>query len=195
MNKEFWDQKYSTNTASCKGSVGKYRSWKWSIIENYIDSKDMQVLDVGCGDIRFLKGKEFKEYIGVDISPTAIRDNRKKRGNLRFWCLDVTKQEINPLFTMMIADTNMILCMDVLFHIVDEIDFRQLLTNLNKWANDWLFINTWVRNPLPYLFDNYQYYRDLMDYLVFMPNLELIAIHQRQDDIYNALYVFRRKID
>ena len=182
----YWDKRYRYGGESGAGSVGAYRKWKWSIIDKYVKVKEKTVLDVGCGDITFLKGKRFKGYLGLDISPTIIKRNQKKRPDLLFDTVDVTQ------IRFIVPQFEVLLCMDLLFHIMDDDDFEDLLGNLNHLAGEWLFLINWCKNPLLYLKDDHQYFRDLTLWFDRLPDLELVATHQKKGDPYNMLYVFRR---
>lgn len=71
----YWEKRYSIGGSSGKGSIGKERAWKWSIIDNY--SPNIQnVIDVGCGDLSFWSNRECKDYTGIDMSETIIEKNK-----------------------------------------------------------------------------------------------------------------------
>jgi SAM-dependent methyltransferase len=182
----YWEDRYKKGKDSGRGSAGKYRKWKWNVIRRFVNIKDKTVLDVGCGDIQFIKKKKFESYLGLDISPTIIEQNRKKRADLRFEVADVTLQSERGKF-------DVVLCMDLLFHIMKEENFKNLLNNLDNWTGEYLFVINWCKNPLPYSNDEYQYFRDLSFYLDWLPNLDLVDTFRLKNDPYNMLYVFRRK--
>jgi SAM-dependent methyltransferase len=184
----FWEERYRTGGDSGKGSVGAYRKWKWKTIKKYINPKEKSVLDVGCGDLQFMKGQKFKHYVGVDISSSIIEKNRAKRPDWAFLCADVATYGLR--FRPQPFDV--VFCMDVLFHIMNDERYGILLDNLNRWAGEWLFIVSWAKNPLPYLHDYFQYYRDLKEWLGRLPDFALVGEHQKKGDEYNTLYVFRR---
>lgn len=192
----FWEERYKRGGTSGKGSVGGYRKWKWKVIKQFVNIKDKTVLDVGCGDLSFLKGQKFRGYLGIDISPTIIKRNRKKRPDLSFAVEDVTNPNME-VYSLVSNDVSLIfdvvLCMDLLFHIMKEGDFKNLLRNLNRWTGEYLFVVNWCKNPLPYLHDNYQYFRDLSLYLDWLTNLKLVDTFRKKNDPYNMIYVFRRR--
>lgn len=180
----FWEERYSTGGESGKGSVGGYRKWKWKVIEKYVKVNDKTVLDVGCGDLQFMKGKKFKTYLGIDISKTIIQKNRAMRRDWSFLVMDAASDNAHK------QQYDVVFCMDVLFHIMDDSRFAQLLKNLNGWTGSWLFVVGWTRNPLTYLHDSYQYYRNLKNWLQYLPDLALVGEYQKKGDPYNTLYVF-----
>lgn len=189
MNRErrFWNERYFNGQISGKGSVGKYRKWKWGAIEGIVNLKEKSVLDVGCGDLNFIRKKKFAFYLGLDISDVAIKKNQKKRPDLNFFVKDVT----NRIDFEMPFDV--VLCMDLLFHIMTEQGFKNLLSNLNRWTGEFLFVVNWSKNPLPYLHDDYQYFRDLTKYLDHLPDLQMLDAFVCPFDPYNMIYVFRRR--
>lgn len=184
---EYWNKRYRGGVDSGGGSRGSYRKWKWKIINGYVDVKTKSVLDVGCGDLQFLKGRKFGSYLGFDISPYIIAKNQGLRPDLELAVRDVTiTHKGQPRY-------DVVLCMDLLFHIMDENGFVRLLENLNRWTGEYLFVVNWCKNPFPYLKDNYQYFRDLSLYFDWLTDLKLVDTFQRKNDPYNMLYVFRRR--
>lgn len=185
---KYWDKHYKTGGKSGRGSVGSYRKWKWKVIKKYVNIKKSTVLDVGCGDISFMKGKKPNEYTGIDISQTIIERNQTSKPDWNFVLIDATVRAPSR-FKM-----DVVLCMDMLFHIMDDLRFGDLLMNLNDWTGTYLFMVNWSKNPLPYVNDNYQYFRNLRDWFDYLLDFELIAEHQKKGDEFNTLYVFKRRM-
>jgi SAM-dependent methyltransferase len=179
----YWDTRYRDGGASGKGSVGSARRWKWRVIRRCVpDVHKRRVLDVGCGDVSFLEGRRFESYLGIDASPTVIQKNRKRRPDLRFEVLDAAD---SPL-----PNANVVFCMDVLFHIMRDVDYEAILENLGRAAQEWLFVATWRANPLESSEDNYQKFRPPAT--LRFSTFKKIGVHTRPFDPYNTLYVFRR---
>ena len=188
MKEEFWDTRYRGGADSGAGSRGSYRKWKWKIINSYVDVKTKSVLDVGCGDLQFLKGRKFGSYLGFDISPYIIAKNQGQHPDLSFKVKDVTVSDTDlPQF-------DVVFCMDLLFHIMDESGFVRLLENLNRWAGEWLFVINWSINPLGSNVTDgeYQHFRNLISYLDKLPDLKLVYVRKKKGDPFNSLYVFKR---
>lgn len=184
----WWNRRYARGGASGKGSLGAYRKWKWGIINKHVKVENKTVLDVGCGDLNFLKGKRFKDYTGIDAAEFIIEKNRKAKPSWTFILGDVASKN---LFLRGPERPNVVLCLDVLFHIMDNERFANLLQNLNRWTGEFLFINTWAKNPLPTVHDGeFQYFRDLNEWLP-LSDLELVVQYPHADG-FNMMYVFRR---
>lgn len=97
------------------------------------------MLDVGCGDLSFWEGRDCSKYLGLDISPTIIEKDRQLRPS---WELKVHQAEV-PLD----VHARIVLCMDLLGHIMDDDSYVRILHNLCKYSTEWIFIHTPSRNP------------------------------------------------
>lgn len=194
MSQVYWEARYKSGRDSGAGSAGKLRDWKWKIIESY-SPKMQQVLDVGCGDLRFWYGRECWNYTGVDFSPTIIEHNRKLKPNWNFILSSASDTNLN------LHRYDVVFCFDTLFHVMVDSDYYAILKNLCDWTGNWLFIYTWERNPLGTLYqkltdrvpikDAYEYFRDLRnDYGMFTDKgLSLVGHFDKK---HGAMYVFKR---
>jgi hypothetical protein len=136
---EYWDEYYRAGGTSGEGSVGRYGKWKWGIIESYIGKID-NVVDIGCGDLSFWYGRQCNRYFGLDISSTIVKRNMRKRPS---WKFQVGRAE----FFVQGVSGEIVLCLDMLFHIMDDMSFVEILKNLCQYSRRWIFIFTWNRNP------------------------------------------------
>ena len=200
IEKKFWNKKYEDGGISGLGSIGKYRAWKWLKIKQVIgDFKS--VIDVGCGDLRFWqhpiaskmvkKQKDFK-YLGIDISDFIIEKNNVFAPNFEFL--------VAPSHIDQGRQAEVLLCLDLLFHIMDDINFEMTLEHLCSSAEKWIVIYTWKRNPFEHQYrftdGKSQYFRKLQDYnYVFDGNgFKLQAFFNVPYDNYGRLYFFKRVI-
>lgn len=136
---KYWNQRYIKGGISGTGSRGDEREWRWNLIKEYVPSVD-EIVDVGCGDLAFWEGKDCRDYTGIDISKTIIESNRLKRPNWKF---------INASSEIYIESLQKecVICLGVLFHIMDEDVFRSTLKNICKYSNKYIVIYTWIENP------------------------------------------------
>ena len=185
---EYWERRYSQGGDSGFGSIGQHREWKWYIIKGY--EKDIDdVIDVGCGDLRFWEGRDCQKYTGIDISQTIIERNKLARPHWNFICANIRD--------FLSLKGKVVLCIDVLYHIASTEDFVSTIQNLVKYTTDWLFIYTMISNPFfPKDTDGlYQFFRPLS---LVRPILEkeliLLAICRTPFDINSGFFIFRRKI-
>lgn len=79
------------------------------------DYQVKSVLDVGCGDLNWLRAVTFPaglpDYTGIDVVPELIEELQKEIPFGRFLCADVTEHEIQ------LPQVDLILCRDVLMHL------------------------------------------------------------------------------
>lgn len=91
------------------------------------------LLDVGCGDLTWLRTLNLERYIGVDIVPSVIADNQKVMPQHEFHCLDAVVDDL--------PDADTVLCREVLFHL-SFADIKALIANLQKKDRKWLIATT-----------------------------------------------------
>jgi len=198
--KEFWNKKYSEGGISGKGSIGKYRNWKWGMINQVIGVFN-SVIDVGCGDLSFWKHpialrigkqKDFR-YTGIDISEFIINKHKVFAPRYNFICSGSHNLES-------IDKAQVVLCLDLLFHIMDDFRFELTLNNLCEYSDEWIVIYTWHKNPFELqgvVTDEIsQFFRPLNEYnYVFYSNE--FDLHKKlivPFDEFGMLYFFRKLI-
>jgi hypothetical protein len=153
-SEEYWEKRYRDGGKSGQGSVGMARDWKWSVIQKHVPQVE-DVVDVGCGDLSFWEGRTCERYIGIDISPHIIRRNSEKRPDWAFVARPAEKRL--PL------RGRVVLCLDVLFHILDDETAMGIMENLCEYSSEWVIIHAWWRNPFEGKVNDglYQAYRPL----------------------------------
>lgn len=135
--KEYWEKRYKEGRTSGVGSYGKEAERKVLLIRDFVNGcypPIKTVLDFGCGD--FNLGNEFMKYInvvytGYDFSDTIVMKNKELYG------------------TKLIKFTNklprvkhdVVICMDVLFHIIDEEEYQKTLKILAKSYSRYLIVS------------------------------------------------------
>ena len=133
--KDYWDNRYFTGGNSGDGSYSEQLSKKLKWLENL----DIQsISDIGCGDFNF--GKNLLKiypnalYVGQDISEIIINKNIINYPQ----CVFTT--EIDKL-----PRADLVLCSDVLYHILDDGEYQNILNGLkSKWTK-YLAITSYER--------------------------------------------------
>lgn len=121
--REYWNARYLGGDTSGSGSYGESLSRKIGWLANLPGIQT--ITDFGCGDFSFgeslLKRLPGARYIGIDPSDVIIERNRKKeaRDNVSF---------LHGAVCMPLAD--LLLCIDVLFHIEDDAEYEATLRRL-----------------------------------------------------------------
>lgn len=189
----FWNERYLMGGNSGKGSRGKKRRIKWEHIKKLIGTFQ-SVIDVGCGDLAFWDNRFAKKimtqsgfnYVGIDYSEVIINKNRDRYQEFKFICTGS-----NLLVPHLKADV--VICFDLLFHLLDEAVFVETIKNLSKYSRNWIVIGTWINSPKQYN-TAYQEFRQLENYLeVFhKESFELIEPPIRYGNGINAIYFFQK---
>lgn len=92
-----------------------------------IELNRARVLDVGFGTgfwLEFFSDRGAEVLCGCDIVPAAVANAERRFPNGRFYCMDLTQPfSLGETFDIVLA-------MDVLYHIVDDSGFRTALLNI-----------------------------------------------------------------
>jgi 2-polyprenyl-3-methyl-5-hydroxy-6-metoxy-1,4-benzoquinol methylase len=138
----YWDERYDAGGTSGPGSIGALQNWKHQTISAYIDPFT-SVIDIGCGDLSFWGNRLPATYTGIDFSTVVIAHNLIRFPDRQWICGPASEK--HPI------SAQAVICFDVLFHIMDENEFRQVLTSICSYSEQWIFIYTWYTNPIPTL--------------------------------------------
>lgn len=137
-----WEQRYINNRDSGEGSYGEVATLKLNLIKEHIPEDEVKsILDFGCGDFVFGSRISFyfkrASYLGIDQSKFIIERN-KYIYNSRFTFQE--GQTVPP------EKFDLVVCDDVLFHIIDEKDYNNLLQALNQSYSKFLILTAFDRN-------------------------------------------------
>src|SRR5688572_13218080 len=70
----YWNKRYEGGGTSGAGSYGRLASFKADFLNNFVQEHDVgSVIEFGCGDGAQLGLAAYPKYIGLDVSPTAIK--------------------------------------------------------------------------------------------------------------------------
>jgi len=149
------------------------------------------ILDYGCGDGRMVAYNTLRVplelYHGVDISDVIISEQDftfRDEPKVNFF----TVSEFNKREQM---EYDAIFLFNVLFHIMDNEEHKNVLKMVSKLAKKYIFIITWTKEP-EYYDKSYQKYREWNVYdMALSINYDLIC-HQSYDEI-NSFLIYKRK--
>ena len=169
--KEDWERYYQTGYTSGAGSYGVLAAFKAEVVNEFIEDHEVQtVLDIGCGDGNQLSLLNCPIYYGVDVSPTVIEICKKKFNS------DPTKHFslYNPNVENDLPECDLVLCLDVLYHIIPEKDFNLTLDDIFFHAKKGIILYT-------IMFDSgakgsHIYTRNTIQYLDRYPDWEIWKI-------------------
>lgn len=123
----YWDKRYREGRDSGEGSRGAVGKGKAEHVNQVIAEHDIaSVIDWGCGDGQVLAHiTDDVDYLGVDVSPTILAEVRAAHPHRRFSLAPSPGGAVPAEW-----EADLGLSMDVLFHLVDDVDYREYLRRL-----------------------------------------------------------------
>jgi len=143
LNSLFWEFRYQhfKELGSGVGSRGDVLLEKRKILKDcFFNSEQLSVLDVGCGDLEIIQIFDFKDYLGLDLSPQVIEIAKQKRPDWNFQLITNSSFSVEP--------KDIVMCIDVLIHQPDFKSYTTLLNNLILHTNKRLIIGAYNSPPL-----------------------------------------------
>lgn len=129
-NASYWEMRYRRGGTSGAGSRGEEAFHKAEVVNQVIDEYRVKsVLDLGCGDGLVASLIQVHTYTGYDPSPTALQMAKDRMPHRRF----VRGVPIGEKF-------DLILSMDVMFHLVTDEDYREYLALLFSGMSKKVFV-------------------------------------------------------
>lgn len=108
-------------------------------LQGLMQRKDIKsILDIPCGDWNWMKEVDLEttQYLGADIVPQIIRENRIKytSKNVRFEIMDICKSDL--------PQVNLLICRDCLVHLSLN-DISQALIKIRKSNTKYLLLTSY----------------------------------------------------
>ena len=137
---EYWEDRYKTGGNSGLGSYGKLAAFKAQFINTFIREHQVKrLLDFGCGDGNQAGFIEVENYLGFDVSPSALRrcrDRFKDDPRRRFLLYDSASFRAEAAS----FQADLAISMDVIFHLVEEEIFVRYMDELFRGATGHVII-------------------------------------------------------
>lgn len=163
-----------------------------------------RVIDVGCGDLTFWDAESLRlvnpqswhthgimlteDYIGIDISDAAIMRNRRLNKGFKF--IASSSHVLNQGLKAPV-----VFCIDLLFHIMDDMVFIDTLKNLCHYSEDLILIHTWGHNPFQGSTSDgiYQKYRPFEAFFGIFMELGFTLMDERPNpNQIGCMYLFKK---
>lgn len=138
--RSYWEKRYSQGRTSGSGSYGRLAEFKARTLNRLIEELSIQsVIEFGCGDGNQISLIDMPDYIGLDVSTTAIQlceDQFESDDSKSFFLYDpLAFVDNHQLF-----QAEMAISMDVLFHLVEEDVYQQYMDDLFSSAMNYVVI-------------------------------------------------------
>jgi cyclopropane fatty-acyl-phospholipid synthase-like methyltransferase len=189
----YWEKRYATGGTSGAGSYGAAAHWKAEVVNRWVAENGVtSVIDLGCGDGSQLGLAKYPRYLGLDVSPSAVRrciqqyatDDTKS-----FAAFDPSAWD-DPAGWFR-ADLG--LSMEVIFHLVEDEVLDSYLRQLFGAAERFVVICAFD-GRLPAR--AYEHHRPFTPWIARnAPDWELVEREQHppEIDLLSDLYLYRRR--
>ena len=134
---EYWEDRYLQGGNSGAGSYGHLAEFKAEVINNFMEQHEIkQIIEWGCGDGNQLGMFCCDEYLGYDVSETAVRICREK------YIHDDKKQFVHYSGERTVVDrkADMAVSLDVIYHLIEDDVFEIYMHNLFESAERYVCI-------------------------------------------------------
>lgn len=123
-SEDYWESRYRAGGTSGDGSYNKLAEFKARILNAWVSENDIKsVIEYGCGDGNQLELAEYPEYIGFDVSPSAIAICSERFSN--------DKSKTFKLLKDYAGETaELTLSLDVIYHLVEDSVFTEHMHRL-----------------------------------------------------------------
>lgn len=116
----YWEERYAAGGDSGAGSGGALAEFKAKVLDEFVREHGVQsVLELGCGDGRQLALADYPQYVGLDVSPSAIarcRERFRDDPSKSFFLYDPTCF----VDRAGVFRADLVLSLDVLYHLVED---------------------------------------------------------------------------
>lgn len=139
----YWERRYAEGGNSGLGSYGQLAEFKADTINSFVQRHGLQsVIEFGCGDGNQLKLAKYPDYVGFDVSQSAVAACR------RIFASDSTKRFcLAKEYKGETADVA--LSLDVVYHLVEDDVFTGYMRMLFAAARRYVIIYSSDRDHGP----------------------------------------------
>jgi hypothetical protein len=136
----YWEARYRSGGSSGAGSQLRLAAFKRATLNQLVAEHEIaSVIELGCGDGSQLEGARYPRYIGLDVSPTAVRSCMRRFG-------DDASKSFFVYDSLAFADrarlfhAELALSLDVLYHLVEDRVFEAYVRHLFAAADRYVII-------------------------------------------------------
>lgn len=123
-SEKYWENRYSIGGTSGNGSYNQLAAFKAEVLNRLVAENDItSVISYGCGDGNQLSLARYPQYIGFDVSPTAISTCRN------LFSKDESK-DFRLIQEYAGETAELTLSLDVIFHIIEDDIFDGYMARL-----------------------------------------------------------------
>lgn len=144
----YWESRYQSGGNSGRGSYGELAQYKADYLNSFVQENRVEsVIEFGCGDGNQLLLAKYPNYIGFDVSETAVSVCREK------FAADPAKA-FRLVEDYQGDKADLTLSLDVIYHLVEDHVFEEYMKLLFESATRFVIIyssNCDERQPAPHV--------------------------------------------
>lgn len=137
---DYWEERYAGGGNSGHGSYGQLAEFKSRIINRFVAENHIaSVLEFGCGDGNQLLLAEYRRYVGLDVSRTAIglcMETFADDPDKSFFVYDPQRFLDNAG----VFSAELVLSLDVIYHLVEDAVFESYMGDLFRAATRYVIV-------------------------------------------------------
>ncbi|WP_434053665.1 MAG: class I SAM-dependent methyltransferase [Roseibium sp.] len=131
---EYWEKRYAQSGNSGAGSYGQLATYKAEVLNDFVKQNAVRtVIEFGSGDGHQLTLAHYPNYVGVDVSQTAVAACRK------LFAGDAGKTFIT-LSDYEGQTADLALSLDVIYHLVEDKTFADYMERLFDSATRFVIV-------------------------------------------------------
>lgn len=130
----YWEERYARGGNSGGGSYGELAAFKARFLNRMVEQQDIRsVIEFGCGDGNQLALATYPEYLGFDVSETAIEQCRQRFAD--------DKTRAFGLMQDYAGETaDLALSLDVIYHLVEDSVYEDYMRVLFAAAERYVIV-------------------------------------------------------
>ena len=136
----YWERRYQQGGLSGDGSYGRLAEFKAEVLNRFVGEQEIRtVAEFGCGDGNQLSLADYPQYVGLDVSETAIKlcAERFARDDSKTF-VHIVPGLANDSTTSVSAE--LVLSLDVIYHLVEDAVFHTYMESLFNTAERFVII-------------------------------------------------------
>ena len=195
-SKSYWENRYRKGGNSGSGSYNHLAKFKASILNSFVIKNHINtIIEFGSGDCNQLSLANYKNYIGYDVSQTAIKICKKKFKN------DKTKTfiHLNDNFKNN-KKADLSISLEVIFHLIEDEVFNSYMLNLFKSSKKYICIYSSNINSPSARYVRHRKFTDWIDkymsrnwkMIEFIPNKYPFNPKHRYNTSYSDFYFYEK---
>jgi 2-polyprenyl-3-methyl-5-hydroxy-6-metoxy-1,4-benzoquinol methylase len=129
FEEKYWQEWYSAGNNSGQGSMGELLEFKAAFINKHLEGVN-SVFDFGCGDGSLSRLLNIENYFGIDVSKEIVSKCNKQKKKTNHNYEQASFIDINPEFIKSKIQPEALMCIDALYHVMDNSVVDKTLENL-----------------------------------------------------------------